>query len=578
MTTDGRRSPENVADKKVMAPQNHSQHLSIKQLFPHKEVNNSNPTIDVAVEQAVANGIIEPPTDDVLELIRIFARIQRNKRRKLARSQKESANTNTNSSPIVSRNNNRPNQKRKAVPPGVRSEPDTMPRKKKRKTKTKATEASMDESGLQNDSTVIPTNHGGSKTLDHDQVLPSDAYFEPKVSGETHAWLCYSKHALGNYYNAGDRKYCRGCNTSIRLMPRVRRMDFYLPPGAYRYQSAPRIIWTPGKESKNEKKSKIYAHNSIAKEAFWSASNAGATEDEARDIAVEAVEEHLRPKPKVQPPQPPQPKPKEEIKLPDPSPHSSGSKTMEHGQDLPKEAYWKAKHEAEDRAWRCDVNHALGRYYLAGNKRSCPGCGASRIGPSKSKEMDFYLPPHAVIQQDAPGLNTFKPRRPNKLKKHTEKKFAPQSHNQICSHYYWIAVDDNGQDHEVALASAIEQTFAEISARVSNAHAKHTASQSGESSGVEQETSALEDLPKTPSTTGSSVTTEKSLGGDAMEVETDEEQDLRSLSPSKHDRETLRRKTSDAHTNGTNRQRNGRDLNHTIDVVYISSDDDSVSS
>ncbi|KAF2190998.1 hypothetical protein K469DRAFT_746454 [Zopfia rhizophila CBS 207.26] len=53
--------------------------------------------------------------------------------------------------------------------------------------------------------------------------------------------------------------------------------------------------------------------------------------------------------------------------------HPSGSRTLEIGQTLPEGSYWEPEGEDDKPAWRCDAGHALGRYYMAGDKKTCVG-------------------------------------------------------------------------------------------------------------------------------------------------------------------------------------------------------------
>ena len=242
----------------------------------------------------------------------------------------------------------------------------------------------------------------GSTTLALHQVLPPNAYFEPNTPDEQLAWRCGIQHALGNYYNAGNRSSCPGCFVNINHM-KMTRMDFYLPASTHFFQPAPDKLWTPSKaRHEGERRSKNLSHNSIAKDAYWAAIQAGETVEQARKMCVDAVQEHLRPAPPKEPTQAPTKErtPSPELDL---GPHSSGSTTMEHGQNIPESAYFEKQERHEEFAWRCDLNHALGRYYIAGNKSGCPGCGSYCGGVSKYTIMDFYLPTGEVVRQEAPG-------------------------------------------------------------------------------------------------------------------------------------------------------------------------------
>ncbi|KAI4643865.1 hypothetical protein J4E93_006878 [Alternaria ventricosa] len=298
----------------------------------------------------------------------------------------------------------------------------------------------------------------GSTTLELHQHLPPDAYFEPISVDEKYAWRCRCKHAMGHYYNSGNRKNCRGCNTS-RSDNHAFEMDFYMPLRSFYHQPVPDMRWKPSKQTARLRKSDRPCHNAVAKDAYWEAVGTGATEGEARQIAVDAVVQYLRPKP---PPKAPTPEPTPESDLePDLGPHPSGSITMEHGQEIPDGCYWKKEKPDENLAWRCDVNHGLGRYYLAGDKKTCPGCGAGRSSQGKSEEMDFYLPSGVVVRQEAQGLSVWKPRKPYKMSKSAAPKREAVSHNQMCAKVYFELL---AQEHETekALALAIERVDSEL--------------------------------------------------------------------------------------------------------------------
>ncbi|KAI4662609.1 uncharacterized protein J4E88_010878 [Alternaria novae-zelandiae] len=304
-----------------------------------------------------------------------------------------------------------------------------------------------------------PSLHpSGSTTLELHQHLPPNAYFEPTSVDEKYAWRCRCKHAMGHYYNSGSRKNCRGCNTSLSDNHAV-EMDFYMPLRSFYHQPAPDMRWKPSKQAARIRKSDRPCHNAVAKDAYWEAVSAGATEEEARQIAVDAVVRYLRPKAPPKAPTPettPEPEPE-----PDLGPHPSGSTTMEHGQEIPDCYYWKKQKADEKLAWRCDVNHGLGRYYLAGDKKTCPGCGAGRTSLGKSEDMDFYLPSGVVVRQEAPGLSIWKPRKPYKIGKPAATKREPVSHNQMCAKVYFELL---AQAHEAeeALALAIERVDNEL--------------------------------------------------------------------------------------------------------------------
>lgn len=317
-----------------------------------------------------------------------------------------------------------------------------------------------------------PLHPSGSMTLESHQVLPPQAYFERQTPNEKPAWRCGIKHAMGHYYNAGNRTACPGCFVNIKDSAKTKAMDFYLPTSTHFFQPAPDITYKPSKPLGKVRRSKTLSHNSIAKEAYWAAIDAGASSAEAQRAGVDAVEAALRP---VTPKEPtPEPTPEPE---PDLGPHPSGSETMEHGQDLPECAYFDKKDKHEEYAWRCDVNHALGRYYLAGDKRSCPGCGSARHGFGKQAIMDFYLSPGVVVRQDAPGLSQWKPRKPYKNRKASPQNIAAgvkkhYTHNQICSRRYFEAIEA-GHEDEQAERLAIERLEAELEAKQYEAPEAH---------------------------------------------------------------------------------------------------------
>ncbi|PVI06055.1 hypothetical protein DM02DRAFT_623374 [Periconia macrospinosa] len=505
--------------------QSDEQRLARKRLFPQKNTDDSHPTIDIAIEQAVARGILEPPTAEVCKQIKMAARIQRIKRDMLARSQKNNTGAVTLTVPWkASRKRKRPGHHSGNANGDGSSEPDDTGtlRKNRRKTMETTTDTfiplSSSECTSPAHSNLAPnlSYASSSKTLGRHQKLPQNAYFEPQSPNEEYAWLCSCRHALGNYYLSGDRKQCPGCNSNVDQMRSVQRMDFYLPSRTYQYQSAPERIWTPSKESGKEKKTKFISHNGIAKAAYWAAFSSGATDDEAKKLAVEAVQEHLR-KPKGRPKlerKPKEPALKPEIKVVDRTPHPSGSKTLEHGQDLPTSAYWKPKKPGESYAWRCDMNHALGRYYLAGNRNSCPGCG-------------------------------------------------------MCSKRYWDAID-HGRNHEDALALAIEQTCAELGAQTRPAQTNAGPPRLKETRGSEQESHAPKDSSKSPSMADSAVSIE--------EAQKSRNCNLSALSPSGGEG-GFDDETNNSEVTEENEQQDRCDPNdHTTDVVVISSDDESSSS
>lgn len=327
-----------------------------------------------------------------------------------------------------------------------------------------------------------PAPHSsGSTALDVRQDLPPGTYFEPQLPDEKPAWRCGIKHAMGYYYNAGNRSSCPGCFTNIKENAKTRHMDFYLPTSTYFFQPAPNIVWTPSKLLGKARRSKHLSHNSIAKEAYWAALHAGETADKARQAGVEAVETVLRSRlPKERTPEPtPEPEP-------DLGPHPSGSEAMEHGQDIPECAYFDNQERHEIFAWRCDVNHALGRYYLAGDKRTCPGCGSNKNGMAKQSGMDFYMPSGVAVRQEARGLSLWKPRKPYKLHNPGLSKTARAkhlTHNQNASKKYFEAIDF-GHEHEEAVRLAIEGVEAELEAKHKAAERSDVTSDSEEAGSV----------------------------------------------------------------------------------------------
>lgn len=314
-----------------------------------------------------------------------------------------------------------------------------------------------------------PPHPSGSKTLEPHQVLPGNAYFIKTYDNEKPVWRCGINHCLGYYYNAGDRKSCIGCFTNINYTQQKKFMDFYLPSMTYSYQYAPGAIWKPSKEYMKVRKSTHMSHNTIAKIAYWAAKESGATDDKAWQEGKMAVNEHLRPKPKPEPS--PEPTPEPEPEPVDLGPHPSGSKTMEHGQGIPECHYFEKKERYEEFAWRCDGGHALGRYYMAGDKKTCPGCGLNKSGLGRRAEMDFYMPPSAVVRQEAPDLVTWRPRKPSNTYKKGKGSKLIISHNQLCTKKYWEAIEE-GRDHDDALHFAIMQTDAYLDAKNEEVQAK----------------------------------------------------------------------------------------------------------
>ncbi|KAJ4305031.1 hypothetical protein N0V90_000560 [Kalmusia sp. IMI 367209] len=327
-------------------------------------------------------------------------------------------------------------------------------------------QSSMETPPLSDGSTSVPIQSGMSKTLEHHQHLPPNAYWEKRFSEELPVWRCGIKHAMGYYYNAGDRKNCAGCFTSFHANPKRKEMDFYLPSRSHYFQPAPGVIWRPSKQRMGMRRSAHLSHNSIAKDAYWAAIDTGATEDEAWKEGIVAVEEHLRPK---VPPKIPTPEPTPEPV--DLGPHPSGSETMEHGQQIPDGAYFTKEERNDELAWRCDVNHALGRYYYAGDIKSCHGCGSCRSGLAKHTEMDFYLPSGTVVRQEAQHLVKWRPRKPYKLSKISKKDKQIVTHNQICATKYWELVN-SGHEPEEAMQLAIKATDAHVEAKNEGARAK----------------------------------------------------------------------------------------------------------
>jgi hypothetical protein len=323
-----------------------------------------------------------------------------------------------------------------------------------------------------------PPHPSGSKTLEPHQSLPPNAYFEKANNDEDLAWRCGTNHCLGYYYNAGDRKACKGCNTNRKFNLKTQIMDFYLPPGTYSYQPAPDVVWTPpNKYNVKPRKSKQpVSHNSLAGEVFREAVLSGATTDEARQKAVEHVKEYLRPKPKREPEPEPEPEPTPEPV--DLGPHPSGSTTMEHGQDIPEDHYFEKRDRHEEFAWRCDGSHALGRYYMSGERKTCVGCGRHKSQAGTTcVEMDFYLPWGTFCFQEAGDLMDWRPRRPYNVSKSKGLHNDPQrkkqiaSHNQRCALRYWEAVDEEGMSHEEALDTAIKETIAYLGSKSGRAGA-----------------------------------------------------------------------------------------------------------
>ncbi|KAJ8104509.1 hypothetical protein OPT61_g10720 [Boeremia exigua] len=158
---------------------------------------------------------------------------------------------------------------------------------------------------------------------------------------------------------------------------------------------------------------------------------------------------------------------------------------MEHTQDLPTCASFAPASPRDQPAWRCDINHALGRYYMAGDKRTCPGCGTNKNGMGKVAVMDFYMPAGVVVRQDV-DIVLWKPRKPYRAREgkaeastgrdgsetgkvnerasgekggRKKEKAVLQTHNQIASRKYWDAVG-SGMSHDAALVHALSATDA----------------------------------------------------------------------------------------------------------------------
>lgn len=341
---------------------------------------------------------------------------------------------------------------------------------KKRKAPSKKKKTIATPNLTQSPSSVLSQNllvrhPSGSMTLELHQKLPPEAYFEPQTLDEKPAWRCGIQHAMGHYYNAGNRTACQGCFTNIKDNVNTVIMDFYLPLSSWSFQpTAPGVVWKPSRPLGTPRRSKSRSHNSIAKDAYWPVKNASKNAKLALQAGIDAVNEVLEARKPKEPPPEPTPEPE-----PDLGPHPSGSTTMEHGQDLPHCAYFDAQDEGEKLAWRCEVSHALGRYYLAGDKKSCPGCGSYIHGLSKYTVMDFYIPRGVVVRQEAPELSLYKPRKPYKSRKgkagtDMSKKTKYLTHNQKCNKTYYEAVEA-GHVHEDAVKIAIAHLEAELEAK-----------------------------------------------------------------------------------------------------------------
>ncbi|KAF2473100.1 uncharacterized protein BDR25DRAFT_387217 [Lindgomyces ingoldianus] len=321
----------------------------------------------------------------------------------------------------------------------------------------------------------FPPHPSGSQTLEPHQVLPQGAYFEAKGPEDKFVWRCGINHALGYYYNSGDRKVCPGCFTHIEYQRKHITMDFYMPIKTFSRQPAPDgVIWKPTPiyatqrvrtTSENVSHKGHVSHNGVAKLVYWEYIQAGSTEAGARQKAIEYMEEYLAAKVKPESEPTPEPESESEDEQVEPEPHPSGSKTMEHGQELPLGSYWQKQERHEEFAWRCDSNHALGRYYLAGDKRTCPGCGSNKSGKAKHATMDFYMEEGTTVRQTAENLVDWQPRRPYKTKSSgKEKKVTASTHNQYAAKVYWEAVD-NGRTAAEAMKLALDKTDAWVDAK-----------------------------------------------------------------------------------------------------------------
>jgi hypothetical protein len=381
-------------------------------------------------------------------------------------------------------------KRRRNQPPSIRMLNQPIEPSKRRKRNTQAVSASLNASGAatdpaqQNapddgtnptaDQQPLPPHPSGSSTLEAHQKLPPDAYFQPKSPSEKPVWRCGIKHPMGYYYNAGNRKNCPGCFCALSENPKAKTMDFYLPSRTYSFQPEPdsNAPWRPSKSFLRLGRARLStsSHNSIGKDAYWAAMGSGADTAAAMSAARDAVTQHLASKIKKEPTPPPTPEPE-----PDLGPHPSGSKTMEHGQSLPTSAtFTRPNNRHVEFAWRCDVNHALGRYYLAGERRCCPGCGSNKTGSGKRLEMDFYLPMGVFVRQKVDGAK-WTPKKPYKAREgkenepKKENKFS--THNQYASRMYWKAMD-KGLTAGAALKSAIAETDKWVDEREEDAELK----------------------------------------------------------------------------------------------------------
>ena len=388
------------------------------------------------------------------------------------REQAEAARLNTNQqAPVIDKSqqealttqkgSHHGKKRRRDQPPPIRmlNQPvESSKRRKLNRTVNDSVHASSSAPGSVEQ--PLPPHPSGSKTLESHQQLPPGAYFHAKSPTEKPVWRCGIKHPMGYYYNAGNRKNCAGCFNALSEDPKAKIMDFYLPSRTYSYQAEPdsNSPWRPSKPFARLGRTRrsTSSHNSIAKDAYWAAIESGADAAAALVSAKDAVTQHLASKIKKEPTPPPTPEPK-----PDLGPHPSGSKTMEHGQDLPTTAtFTRPNNRHAEFAWRCDVNHALGRYYLAGERRCCPGCGSNKTGPGKRLTMDFYLPTGVFVRQKVDGVK-WKPKKPYKARdgkeKETKNEKKYNTHNQYASRMYWNAMD-KGLTAAAALKSAIAET------------------------------------------------------------------------------------------------------------------------
>lgn len=387
----------------------------------------------------------------------------------------------TTNMPIIARSNELPRNTLHSV--RKNDKPSAPPRKRQKSMheamKTTSVKGKSKESLHPNSASLgsfssLPYHSGPSHVLEDHQQLPPDAYFEKKTENEQPVWRCGITHCMGYYYNSGDRRNCVGCFTSFKENPKAKIMGFYMPRRSYFFQSAPGLVWKPSKSTGKPRSSSSLSHNSIAKDAYWEAIHSGESTHNAWRKGIEAVEKHLgAKKEKTEKPKKKKPLTKSVPEPIDHGRHPSGSVTMEHGQSLPKGAsFEKITRECdEEKAWRCDVNHALGRYYLAGDVKSCHGCGSSKSGAGKRIKTDFYLPSGTIARQKAPRLVDWKPRAPYKLTKEGKKRKQSLSHNQIASKEYWKLVDQgyahlkSSYDKET-LARAIKATEEQIDAKM----------------------------------------------------------------------------------------------------------------